>query len=247
MELNKMQHSQLITVEDQTSEDTLTAEELFNAVWAVNYQLMFHYGRSKWVDLGLAPSAHMMLLPHDADGTAKPPEGAWNIILMDESSEAGTLGWHDDGKNDIPYAEVFVKTARDDKVPWEEVLSHEGLEMIVDPFVDPTKPRTVTFNGFIWIVEVGDPVQGCGYDIGDPENRHCGVTVADFAEPSWFGMDSTEPYSFRRSVAKPFEIADDGYMSRAPENNPSKWEQLMGSMRSDHPKWASRLSRIASA
>lgn len=243
LELNALQHSQLITIDNQTSEGTLTKRELFNAIWAVNYQVMFQYGRSRWVTGNFAPSGHMMPLPKDVP----PPKGAWNIILLDNADQAGALGWHDDEHSEIPYAEVFVQTCRDDNVPWPEVLSHEALEMLVDPFVDPATPRRVLHDNKFWIVEVGDPVQGCGYDIGDPEGRHCGVTVADFGLPAWWGLTAAGPYSFRNSVAKPFEIAPEGYMSVADVKDPENWKQIYGEMRTKRPAWASRLPRIHTA
>lgn len=246
LEVNRMQHSQLITIEDKTTPGTLTPQEYFNGVWAVNYQVMFHYGRSPWVNQGLAPPCHLMFLPKDTP----PPLGAWNIILLDTADQAGALGWHDDGSNNIPYAEVFVKTSREDGATWTSVLSHEAIEMACDPFVDPKKVRTVTHNGYVYIVEACDAVQGCDYDVGDPENRKVGVTVSDFCLPSWWKLGLSGPsskMSFRSSVASPFELAQQGYISRAPEGTPDNWEQIFGEMRTEHPAWASRLPRVHNA
>lgn len=245
LELNQMLHSQLVTVEDRTSKGLISPKELFNAIWAVNYQVMFHYSRSRWVQLKLAPAGHMMPLTHGSP----PPKGAWNIILLDNADQASALGWHDDEHNDIPYAEVFVQTCRDDNVPWSEVLSHEVLEMLVDPFVDPTKPRTAhnPQNNKDYIVEVGDPVQGFGYDVGDPENRHVGVTVADFALPAWWQLDAgVMKFSYRNSVHAPWEIGPQGYMSITDPGS-ENWEQVFGEMRNEHPAWASRLPRVHNA
>jgi hypothetical protein len=241
---------QLITVENQTSEGVLTAKELFNLVWALNYQAAYHYGRSPWVELGYAPSAHVVLLPHDGQGVVKPPAGAWNLILLDTSTVAGALGYHEDEQgNKIPFSDVFVKTARENQTSPVEVASHEMLEMLVDP--DVAKVRTVTHEGQLYIVEVADPVQGCGYDVGKPESRETGVIVADFALPAWFGMaqegagiDDTA-MSFRNSVSEPFTLAPGGYISVAPESEPEQWKQIFGrSSTSELPQWASRLPRI---
>jgi hypothetical protein len=235
--------SQLLTVENKTSEGTLTPTQLLNLVWSLNYQALYHYGRSPWVEHGYAPSAHVVQLP---DGAA-PPVGAWNIILLDTSPEAGTLGYHEDeAGNTIPYSDVFVRTAEEDKVDPAEVASHEMLEMLVDPLA-PGNPRTVLNSATkeFYLVEVADPVEGCGYDVGAPEGRHTGVTVADFVFPAWFGMTQTRPdLSFRDSIDEPFTLAPQGYISVAPESKPGEWSELRGADRANRPPWASRLERL---
>ncbi len=235
--------SQLITVEDQTKNARLTPQELRDLVWSLNYQALYHYGRSPWVENGYAPPAHVGLLPKGA----MPPVGAWNVILLDTSNLAGALGYHEDeANNDIPYSDVFVGTARENNVEPCEVASHEMLEMLVDPHVNEVRKVLNKEKEEFYIVEVADPVQGCGYDIGAPEGRHCGVTVADFALPAWFGMAQTPPgLSFRDSVEKPFELAPQGYISVAPANEPENWKQIFGATSNKKlPSWASRLPRI---
>jgi hypothetical protein len=233
--------SQLLTVEDKT-EGTLTPKQLFNIVWSLNYQALYHYGRSPWVEHGYAPPAHVVQL----QAGTPPPVGAWNIILLNTSPEAGTLGYHEDeAGNSIPYSDVFVKTAGEDGVDPAEVASHEMLEMLVDPQVaNPRKVLNSETQQF-YIVEVADPVEGCGYDLGAPEGRHVGVTVADFVFPAWFGMTQTRPdLSFRDSISKPFSLAAQGYISVAPEASPENWSELRGDDRDKRPPWASRLPRI---
>jgi hypothetical protein len=234
--------SQLLTVEDKTSEGTLSPTRLRDIVWSLNYQALYHYGRSPWVEHGYAPPAHVVQLP----AGAKPPAGAWNIILLDTSNEAGALGYHEDESGtEIPFSDVFVKTAEENGTDAAEVASHEMLEMLVDPDVANVRKVLNSAAKQFYIVEVADPVQGCGYDIGAPEGRHAGVTVADFVFPAWFGMAQTRPdLSFRDSIQKPFELAAQGYISVAPEGKPEKWSQIFGQARAERPAWASRLPRI---
>jgi hypothetical protein len=235
--------SQLITVENQTKAAPLSPTDLRDLVWSLNYQALYHYGRSPWVENGYAPPAHVTLLPEGA----APPAGAWNIILLDTSTQAGALGFHEDeANNEIPFSDVFVGTAREAGTDPSEVASHELLEMLVDPNVNEIRKVLNKEKGQFYIVEVADPVQGCGYDIGAPEGRHCGVTVADFAFPAWFGMaQAPSDLSFRDSIKNPFELAPQGYISIAPENEPENWSQVFGKT-SDKvlPSWASRLPRI---
>jgi hypothetical protein len=242
--------SQLVVVENQCTDGVLSPKQLFNLVWALEYGVSYHYNRSAWVAGGYAQSGRVSLLP----AGMKPPAGAWNLILMDDTTQAGALGFHDDEDGtDIPYADVFVKTARDDGSSASSVAAHELYEMLVDPQV--ASPRTVTGpDGKTYIVEVADPVQGCDYDVGAPEGRITGITLCDFALPKWFGYADARPapgylgsgyMSFRGSIATAFELAPQGYIS---VEEAGDWSQLYGSAwpAQDRalPAWASRLPRI---
>jgi hypothetical protein len=232
------QLTQLITVENQS---TLSPIDAFNLAWSVGYQLRFQYGRSRWVTGGYAPPARATLLPKGV----KPPAGAWNLILLDNSDQAGALGYHDDETgSQIPYADVFCKTAIADGATPSSVASHEALEMLVDPHV--TSPRTALRKDTqqLYIVELCDAVQGNDYDVGAPEGRVTGTMVADFCLPAWWELEPGTQFSYRSSVAGPWQLAPQGYISVAPVANPSAWSQIYGAQQDRLPAWASRLSRI---
>jgi hypothetical protein len=244
-----LMHSQLITVEDQTSPGTLSATDLFNLVWGLNYQGRYHFGNGPWVNGERAPMPDVVLLPKDESGSSKPPEGAQNLILLDSTDQEGALGYHEDTQgNEIPFSEVFVKTAREDGVAASEVASHEMLEMLVDP--DVNNVRTARNAGKLYILEVCDAVQGTGYDVGAPEGRTTGVIVANFCLPAWFGMPQPfDPHrmDFRSVVHVPFQLVDpSGYISIAPENEPNAWTQIFAAEHptNELPRWASRLPKI---
>ena len=211
--------SQLITVENQSS---LSPADMFNLVWAVNYQVLFHYGRSAWVTSGLAPHGHLVSLPA---GTP-PPEGAWNLILLDHSDQQGALGYHQDRDGTgIPYA--------------------EALEMLVDPDVTQVRTQLRQDTQQVYIVEVCDAVQGNDYDVGAPEGHTTGTKVADFCLPSWWQMEpAAGPFSFRASVQGAWQLAPQGYISVAPQASPAQWSQIYGAQMDRLPTWASRLPRI---
>jgi hypothetical protein len=110
------------------------------------------------------------------------------------------------------------------------------LEMLVDPYVD--KPRIAQYDGKDYIVEVGDPVQGNGYDAGN------GQIVADFVWPKWFGLAQSRPYYDQlHRIDSAFTLAPQGYISTKPLSE-SEWTQIFGEHRTGLPKWASRLPRI---
>ncbi len=158
----------------------------------------------------------------------------------EKASERSARGFRADAP-ELPLMKIGVQTSKSDGVQPSEVLSHEALESAVDPRVmneaairKYLNPSTKQF----YIGEICDAVQGRGYDVGAPEKRPCDVpeaTVADFVEPGWFGQGETRPFtSFCESAGlaprvEPFDVAPDGYISTAPESEPSNWTQKFGS------------------
>ncbi len=108
----------VITVENRSS---CPNKEFHKAVWATSYQLIYQFGRSPWAETA---RGYLQLLSPGQ----KPPKGAAHLIVLDHSTEAGTLGFHEDEhNNEIPYADVFYKTSEEDGVAVSEVISHECL------------------------------------------------------------------------------------------------------------------------
>jgi hypothetical protein len=244
LDLSNLQ-AQLITVENRQT--VLSPKDLFGAIWSVKYQVAYHYNRSAWVLNKIARPGMVVPLPTGM----KPPTGSWNVILLDDADQEGALGYHDDeAGTKIPFAEVFCRTSQQDGVQPAEVLSHEILEMLVDPTVEDVRPYVELnpVNDMFYIVEVGDPVQGCGYDIGAPEGRTCGVIVADFALPAWWRLPNPAasalgPFSFRHSVSKAYELAPAGYMSVYPKGTNEEWKQIYGQDTAAAGKAAARDSK----
>jgi hypothetical protein len=238
-----------LSLQNLTSKGTFTQTQLFNVWWSLRYQALFHFNRSPWVEHGYCEGVDDVTLVLAGQS---PPPGAWNVELLDTSTEPGALGWHEDQAHkssahsmrglaagtELPLSKVFCKTSREDGVQPSEVASHEICEMLVDPWVtDESKIRAYTdpADGKEYIGEVGDPVQGRGYDVGAPERHPTKVPegiVADFAYPAWWGQVQTRPYDSAAeefSLAprvQPFQIAPEGYMSvRSPGG---EWEQVYG-------------------
>ena len=225
---------QLVTIENKSS--VISDKECFNIAWANNYQCTYQFGRSPW-----NIQAHVQMLPKGM----KPPVGAWNIVLLDHSPEAGALGFHEDEEGtEIPFSDVFCETAKEYGVSPCAVTSHEILEMLVDP--DVKNVKTATYKNKIYIKEICDPVQGNDYDLGDPYGKKTGMMMSDFVYPSWFSPSkfSLSQKSYRRSIKRSFELSPEGYISIAPINEPENWSQIFGEKIDILPKWASRLPRI---
>jgi hypothetical protein len=239
-----------VTISVQNLADKLVSkQEAEDIVAALDAQAKNDYGGSPWVTDSLTTEIQEVVL---IEKGAPPPEDTWHLEILLNSNQPGALGYHEeqvlkggaatDGllrkasnhssrglrrdNPSLPLMKIFAETTKEDNASLAEVCSHEMLEAAVDP--TPMKaPRTApdAAKGRIYIVEVGDPVQECGYDVN-------GQTVADFALPAWFGLPQSEhpdQMSFRSSVAAPFELAPGGYISWAPEDEPNNWRQEQGS------------------
>jgi len=134
------------------------------------------------------------------------PLGYWQVIIMDQIPfDAG--GIHLNRDNGQPYALVQYS---DD---WSLTVSHETLEMLVDP----SGNRTVATNSpkpdqgrVLVLVEVADPSEAAqfGYTVN-------GVLVSDFYTPRFFDPVASQgvQYSFSGAITEPREVLDGGYLS----------------------------------
>src|SRR5262245_38030748 len=157
---------------------TLNDQAVQDAIRAVNRQVLedfapiWGYGRVlrlQAVDFN----------PADPDSLAPqkvPAESA--MYLVDEASLPGALGFHDLNTRDVPVGFVFVLDPND----WTVTLSHEVLELILDPTVnifvpgpDPRNPNNVVLHTY----EACDAVERLSYRIDE-------IAVSDFLTPNYF-------------------------------------------------------------
>jgi hypothetical protein len=132
------------------------------------------------------------------------PAGGLPVYVLDDSDQAGALGYHDNDPQKGPFGRVFARTDAKYKLNWTITTSHEVLELAADPFaVSTAQVNASTFTA----LEVCDAVESDsdGYQID-------GVWVSDFVTPAWFGT-GTGPYDYRKLLARPFALRKGGYMS----------------------------------
>lgn len=223
----------LYCVNESTS---LAEKDVYNIAWACNYQLTYHYARSGW-----RTDVRCVYVPKEV-GAPTPPQLAGQAVLhfLDTSDQPGALGYHDEDGTEVPSAKVFVKTAVDGGDSACEVASHEALELATDP--QCTYSSLTADGSRLYALEVGDPVQGTGYDVGAPEGRTTGMTVANFALPAYFDPNAkTTKVDYRSALKAPFTLTPGGYMSYVDLGNTQQgWQQEFGSERKEAPAWASR-------
>ncbi len=119
--------------------------------------------------------------PAHPDSLAEEPVQADSVIyLVNESTLAGALGFHDMNTRELAIGFVFVLAG-----DWTVTLSHEVLELIIDPSVniflpgpdprDPSNPAKWLLHSY----EVCDAVERTTYTID-------GIRMSNFVTPSYF-------------------------------------------------------------
>ena len=189
-------NSVAIAIENKSS--VLTDDEVRGAIPALQHQVSYDFkpywnegARLVWVPSGSSP-------PSGA--------GAWLLSILDDSDQAGALGYHDVTPDNTPLMKVFAKTDQDNSLSWTVTASHEILEALADPWINSAWQ---TSNTEFVALEVGDPVEAdeLGYAID-------GVEVSDFILPAWFVSGLKVPkYDFAGHLSGPLQVASGGYIS----------------------------------
>ncbi|WP_440964025.1 hypothetical protein ACL58G_29435 [Massilia sp. GER05] len=118
------------------------------------------------------------------------------------------VGIHRDAGQDKPYGFVYLDKCAEYKEDWSVTLSHEVLELLVDPTAVLTvdDQSGVVARGTKVALEVCDPVQGTPYKIGD-------ICVANFVNRAFFGMlGQSKDMNYRGIPQKPYMPLPDGYV-----------------------------------
>lgn len=141
--------------------------------------------------------------------TASPDAGEWQLVILDDSDQAGALGYHDVTAHFQPLGKVFAKTVKQYGDNWEVTASHEALEMLGDPNINllaqvADGPRSAIFYAY----ETCDACEDdrFAYEID-------GHKVSDFVLPAWFEPgNKVGPFDFKRHITKPLELLKGGYI-----------------------------------
>jgi hypothetical protein len=155
----------------------------------------------------------------------QPPPDTWWLGILDDSDQAGALGYHDLTTAGLPLGKVFAGTDLKYGYTWSVTASHELLEMLADPNINLTVlVQTSDTAGRLYAYEVCDACEAdqFGYDID-------GVTVSDFVLPAWFedfrAKGSTQ-FDQQNAIESPFELLEGGYIGVFDVNSGSGWHQV---------------------
>lgn len=155
---------------------------------------------------------------------SKPPSGSWWLVILDNSDQAGALGYHDLTSEGMPMSKVFAKTDQHYGEEWSVTASHELLEMLADPNINLTVFEESKNGGRLYAYEVCDACESdkFGYDINS-------VKVSDFVFPAWFESfrkPGGTQFDFGNHANKPFQLLSGGYIGIYDVTSGSGWKQL---------------------
>ena len=154
-----------------------------------------------------------------------PPAGTWWLSILDDSDQAGALGYHDITPDGLPLGKVFAGTDLKYGMQWSVTASHELLEMLGDPNINLTVfVQNDQSTGILYAYEVCDACETdqFAYPIGN-------VLVSDFVFPAWFesfrAARSTQ-FDQTNQIQSPFQLLTGGYIGVFDVNSGSGWQQL---------------------
>jgi hypothetical protein len=160
----------------------------------------------------------------------EPPAGHWWLTVLDNSDQAGALGYHDVTKDGLPLGKVFAGTDLVYGTAWTVTASHELLEMLGDPAINLTALAITGFDvaqnsvGRLWAYEVCDPCEADqdGYLIDE-------VLLSDFVYPSWFEPfrpASSAQFDKSNRITEPFQLSPGGYAGVYDMTSGTGWQQI---------------------
>lgn len=188
----------MITVAIVNPSTVLTDAEVAAVVPALQKQVSNDFA-SAW-----GTDAHLVFVPKGQT----PDPAAWQLAILDNSDQAGALGYHDLTSAGQPLGKVFAGTDKQYGYNWTVTTSHELLEMLGDPDIDLCVQGADTQgNPLFYAYEACDAVEadGDGYQID-------GVTVSNFVTPAWFTAGEPGPWDHRSLLTGAQQLRPGGYI-----------------------------------
>jgi hypothetical protein len=201
-------------------------QDIAKATAAVAKQLAQHVAPAHFVT-----AAPVLFLPHGASG---PSTQARIISVQDECDDPQALGYHTEDGSEHIWGVVGTKAVLDQGAKpttgayaVSTVLSHEVLEMFIDPFCSMWADSG---QGWLAAYEVGDPVQSDYYPID-------GVAVSNFITGPWFNPMAARgtKFDYMAKLRAPFSMSKGGYLVQMREG---KTTQKFGEAM---PEWLRKL------
>jgi hypothetical protein len=155
----------------------------------------------------------------------EPPPGTWWLSILDDSDQAGALGYHDLTPDGLPMGKVFAGTDLKYGYTWSVTASHELLEMLADPNINLTVlVQTSNTAGTLYAYEICDACEADinGYNVGS-------VAVSDFVFPSWFESfraEGSTQFDQTNKITAPLALLPGGYIGAFDVNSGSGWHQV---------------------
>jgi hypothetical protein len=170
------------------------------------------------------------------------PKDAYQIIIHDKArvkDDEGYLGYHFSPEG-YPIASIFALDDMNEDGTISDTLSHEILEMLVDPACNlyAHRPAQGKRPGRGYFYEVCDPVQAHKYEID-------GILVTNFVYPEWYECiwkPESRKFDYLGKVKRPFQVMAGGYADIY-ERSRKGFATIWGSHTGTHKKRHRRKSR----
>lgn len=164
--------------------------------------------------------AELTLIPQGQ----QPPTGSWWLVILDNSDQAGALGYHDLTSEGLPMGKVFAASDLTAGTSWTITASHELLEMLGDPDINLSAfIQNADTTGTLYAYEVCDACEddSFGYQISN-------VLVSDFVYPAWFETFRTPgstQFDHMSQIQNPLHLLKGGYIGLFNITAGSGWQQ----------------------
>ena len=164
---------------------------------------------------------------------SQPPAGAWWLTILDNSDQAGALGYHDLTDRGLPLGKVFAGTDIQYGSQWTVTASHELLEMLGDPDINLAAYVDQPNGGMrLYAYEVCDACEADQFAY-----KTDGVLVTDFVYPAWFESfrkaGSTQ-FDRQGRINEPFQLLSGGYIGIFDCPSGNGWTQITGDRKARH-------------
>jgi len=212
--------NQLIQVAVINASTVLTDAQVQAAIPALQTQVSRDFAPAWGIN------ANLSFVPQGTN----PPAGTWWLTILDDSDQAGALGYHDLTSDGQPLGKVFAGTDLKYGSNWTVTASHELLEMLADPNINLTVfVQNNDTTGRLYAYEVCDACEddSLGYDIN-------GTTVSDFVYPSWFESfrAAGTQFDYQSQIKQPFQLLKGGYIGIFDISAGTGWTQLTAQVHS---------------
>jgi hypothetical protein len=154
-----------------------------------------------------------------------PAPGSWWLAVLDNSDQAGALGYHDVTDDGSPLGKVFAGSDLQYGYKWTVTASHELLEMLADPAINLTAfVQPDATSGKLYAYEVCDACEAdqFGYVVD-------GTTVSDFVLPAWFETfrsAGSTAFDYGHHIKRPLELLTGGYIGVFDVTSGTGWHQI---------------------
>jgi hypothetical protein len=158
-----------------------------------------------------------------AKGTP-PPDSSWWLVMLDDSDQAGALGYHDLTPESLPIGKIFAASDLKAGTSWTVTASHELLEMLADPDINLTAfVQNNNTQGTLYAYEVCDACEddSFGYQIDN-------VMLSDFVYPAWFESFRTQgstQFDRMNQIQNPLTLLKGGYIGVFNITEGTGWQQ----------------------